>query len=224
MRIVKKALRKLVNQLGYNISRLPQPKDDMPVDGEAFTRLVEENTRKLKESQATMAHYGCGPCLYGKGWANIDIRHAPGEAAELRLVADLTSRHPFPSDYFRFAFAEDFISSLDQAESIVFLCEAYRCLRPGGVLRLSTPGLRGVLRDHFRSSDYEGASTGVGEAYARWRLKHFYCRESLAVVAAHIGFSRFDIVEYGKSEYPELCGLDYRRSQIGLNIYAELTK
>ncbi len=225
MRTIKKAVKAVVRGLGYDISRIDQDGRHQTSDGRDYLRLREENTRTLRELGVANAHYGSGGRLFGAGWVNVDMDPpCPEDPAGLQMSADLASRHPFPSDHFRFSFAEDFLEHLTQDESIIFLSEVFRCLRTGGVLRLSFPGLRGVLRRHYRSSDYDGASTGRDEAFTPWAHKHFYCEESLSIVARHIGFSEVELVQYGVSAHQELSNLDYRADQQDLNIYAELTK
>jgi predicted SAM-dependent methyltransferase len=183
-----------------------------------------EYTDMLKKLGITKIQYACGKHPLGEGWVNVDREKAYSDSAKLFMRVDLTRKHPFPSDYFTFAFTEDFIEHLTQDESIVFLSEAFRCLKKGGVLRISSPGLKGVLRKHFQSGDYEGAAKGQAEAYTGWEHKHFYLDESLAVVARHIGFSDVKAVPYGESAHEALRGLDYRDGQREINIYAELTK
>jgi predicted SAM-dependent methyltransferase len=192
-------------------------------------RLCEEYAKKLQDLKIDKAHYGSGSPpsgrVFGDGWVNIDLGGAAfADPTTAYVPVDLASKHPFPSGYFRFSFAEDFLEHLDQSQSMIFLSEAFRTLRQRGVLRLSFPGLRGVLRRHYRSSDYEGASVGQEEAYTMWGHKHFYCEESLLIVARHLGFSNVEYVEYGKSKYKDLADLDSRLDQRDLNIYAELTK
>ena len=97
-------------------------------------------------------------------------------------------------------------------------------LCPGGVLRLSFPGLEGVLPKHYPTSDYECAVVGRHEAYEMWAHLHFYSKEELSLVARHIGFREVEFVEYGVSQHEPLKGLDTRAHQIGLNTYVELTK
>ncbi len=189
-----------------------------------YLSLREEYSGILRKLNITRAHYGSGHHLFGNGWVNIDRKPTCKDATKLYMSADLASNHPFPSDHFWFSFAEDFLEHLTQDESLIFLSEAFRCLQTGGVLRLSFPGLKGVLRRHYRSSDYEGASVGREEAFTRWEHRHFYCEESLSVVARHLGFSDVEFVQYGISEHKELRNLDHRSDQRDLNIYAELTK
>lgn len=217
MEAIKKSVKAVLRRLGYEISRIDHGRKSCD-----YVSLREEYSRTLLRLDVRKAHYGCADHLFEDGWVNIDLN--PRDSTKLYMSADLVSRHPFPSDHFCFSFAEDFLEHFTQDESIIFLAEAFRCLKMGGVLRLSFPGLRGVLQRHYRSSDYDGASIGMEEAFTRWGHKHFYCEESLSIVAHHIGFSGVQFVEYGASAHEELKGLDYRIDQRDLNIYAELTK
>jgi len=174
--------------------------------------------------------YGCGQNIL-EGWLNVDAFktyyawHAVPDRVKAQIVdVELVQRHPFPDNSFRFAFAEDFLEHLDQAEALIFLSEAYRCLKSGGVLRLSFPGLSGVLTRHYRSTDFEGAHLGFVEAFQTWHHKHFFSAESLELVSKHLGFSGFSIQDFGQSIYPELRGLETRPDQVDLNLTVELTR
>jgi len=69
----------------------------------------------------------------------------------LYRALDLTSRQPFNDGSFKYGFCEDFLEHLTQAESITFLSECFRVLKPGGILRMSFPGLEGVLKTHYHA-------------------------------------------------------------------------
>jgi predicted SAM-dependent methyltransferase len=165
-------------------------------------------------------HYGCGHNLI-EGWLNIDLHES--SARSYRCV-NLLEKHPFAENTVGFGFSEDFLEHLSQAESIFFLSEVYRTLAPKGVVRLSFPGLEGVLAKHYSPVTEERVRQGEFEAYTFWGHVHFYSKEELILIARHIGFSRIDVVEFGISRYTELCKLDTRLGQIGLNTYVELTK
>jgi len=105
-----------------------------------------------------------------------------------------------------------------------FLGEVARTLAPGGVLRLSTPGLRGVLNTHYRGSTFEAAVKAGHEAFTTWGHHHFFCEESLELIAMHLGFRSIEFVEFGRSAHAELRGLETRPDQQGLNLYAEITR
>lgn len=174
--------------------------------------------------------YGCGMKVFD-GWLNADAfkaYYAWDQVAKLvkDQIADveLTGRHPFPDNSFRVGYAEDFLEHLDQAESLLFLTEVYRTFQKGGVLRLSFPGLKGVLYRHFKVTNYDVASKGVHDAYTLWTHKHFYCYESINLVARHLGFSACVEVPYGVSSHPELHNLETRPDQADLNLVVELTK
>jgi len=165
-------------------------------------------------------NYGCGHHLI-EGWLNVDWY---ASASRNYLRVNLLEKHPFSEGAVRFGFSEDFLEHLTQAESIFFLSEVHRTLAPDGVVRLSFPGLEGVLAKHYSPPTEERVRQGEFEAYSFWDHLHFYSRQELILVAQHIGFSRIEFAEYGKSRYAELCELDTRNHQIGLNTYVELTK
>jgi predicted SAM-dependent methyltransferase len=162
-------------------------------------------------------HYGCGR-NYLPGWLNVDII---ARGPENYMYVDLASRHPFPANSFEFGFSEDFIEHIDQASSILFLEEVHRTFRKGGVLRLTFPCLEAVLKKHFSSISYDDFQKGKKEAYEAFGHVHFYSRDSLALVAEHIGFA-MEIVEGNKSRYSQLEGINARLDFV--NLHVELTK
>jgi predicted SAM-dependent methyltransferase len=178
-------------------------------------------------------HYACGRNIL-PGWLNVDgfdksFPNGAADAALPRLASrivqmDLAEKHPFPSGVFRFGYSEDFLEHLTQAQSLLFLTECFRTFAEDGILRLSFPGLRGVLRRHFRGTDHASAAVGVHEAFTAWNHEHFYSEESLRLVAEHIGFSKVRFCQMYVSEHPELRNLETRPSQRDLNIIVELTK
>lgn len=165
-------------------------------------------------------HYGCGGNIMD-GWLNVDLHEL--DASNYRRI-NLIEKHPFPDNTFLFAYAEDVIEHLSQAESIFFLAEIYRTLATDGVARLSFPGLEGVLRRHYSPLSEKRVREAEFEAYSFWDHIHFYSQEEIRLVAIHLGFRQVEFHEYAKSSHPELCGLDTRIEQKDLNIIVELTK
>ena len=135
-------------------------------------------------SRVTGVNYGCGGNLLD-GWLNVDL--FPNDAPNYRMI-NLLEKHPFPDKAFRYGFSEDVLEHLNQAESIFFLSEIYRTLAAGGILRLSFPGLEGVLERHYTPVSEASIRRGEFEAYSFWDHVHFYSRDELALVAKHIGF------------------------------------
>lgn len=163
------------------------------------------------------------------GWLNVDLAdeavvHSVAQVDAVYRQVNLTQPHPFCDNTFEYGYSEDFLEHLEQDEAILFLCEAYRTFRPGGALRLSTPSLEGVLRRHYRGSDFGAAAVGQHEAYRMWGHLHFFCRDEMRLIAQHIGFSSVVFFEHGQSQCEALRGLDTREHQRDLNLYVELTK
>ncbi len=205
----KTLIKKIFNLLGYEIQK---------------KRILTKKSRidKIFISSTKKIHYGCGLTLLN-GWLNVDLFPAK-DKDHISISVDLIGPHPFPDNWFEFGFSEDFIEHLSQDESIIFLSEVYRTFKPGSVLRLSFPGLEGVLETHYRKQNYEGAFTFKKEAYAMWGHIHFYSKEELSLVCRHIGFREINPVEYGKSAFNALNDLDTRKGQIGVNTYVEIKK
>ena len=165
-------------------------------------------------------HYGCGANLK-TDWLNVDAF----ESTEKNyLFVDLLENHPFADKAFKFAYSEDVLEHFSQSESIFFLTEVFRTLADGGVLRLSFPGLEGVLARHYSPLSDERLKRGELEAYFFWEHIHFYSKKELELVSKHIGFKKIHFVNFGESEFEELVGCDTRLAQTDLNIIAELTK
>jgi predicted SAM-dependent methyltransferase/LPS sulfotransferase NodH len=217
-------LNRLGNFLGRDLSGAKSESQQMEprglreivanVDGEEFEELPDR------------IHYGCGRNVRD-GWLNIDIvdesypyGSVPPELASRITRVDLRERHPYEDDTFRFAYSEDFLEHLSQADGIKFLCEVYRCLQPGGVFRLSCPDLIARARKQLVGADGEQFCAAE---YTRWHHKCLWTEETIRGVALQIGFQRCERMAYRKSTHPELL-LDTRPEQADENLVVELTK
>ncbi|QDT10860.1 methyltransferase domain-containing protein [Planctomycetes bacterium K23_9] len=203
---------------GYQLSR--RPRTLKLYKGDDFC----EQADGLKKIQ-----YACFKNLLSD-WVNVDmvskkkaLKGRPDDQY-VYFTVDLTQRHPFPSDRFEFAYGEDFLEHLTQADALIFLAEAFRTLAADGTLRLSFPGLEGVLRKHYQTADYETAVTARQIAYDDLGHFHFFSREELVTVAKHIGFRDVKYCQFGESDHPELSNRETRENQKEVNTYVELTK
>lgn len=203
-----------------------------PARKEGLVRLngsERASSAHLHEVFSDRIHYACGRNVLD-GWLNVDgydesfpCGEIPGDIAGRIFRLDLTGPHPFPSNAFRLGYSEDFVEHITQQEFIAFLCEAYRTFQPGGVLRLSSPGLEGALRRHLRGSDWQAADVLRDEAYERWWHKHFLCFDEVDAIARHIGWGEVRELPYGESSIADLRQ-DTRPSQADLNLVVELVK
>lgn len=202
--MIKNAIKRAALALGYEIRRAP-PSNKPP------ERVVRPSYDKI--------HYASYTKMI-PGWLNVDLQES---GPENYMKVNLVTKHPFPDDWFRFGFSEDFLEHISQFDAILFLIEAHRTLKPGGVLRVSSPDLRYVLRDGFPSHDFATLMDAKERHYDRNRHIEFFTRESLTTVAEHIGYS-VEFVPLGESRHPELRGIDTRVAQAEINLIAELTK
>lgn len=179
-------------------------------------------------------NYACGSKPIS-GWVNVDIFDAsfrsywannPDRSVDLGSVFnfDLLAPHPFDDNTFSFAYAEDFVEHLDQRECILFLVEVLRTLKPRGILRIATPSLDGVMRQHFQRPDRNKAYLEAENAFTAWGHKHFFMHSTLKEMAYGLGFVGYREKKYGKSWHSRLKNLETRSAQIGLNLYAEMKK
>lgn len=181
--------------------------------------------------------YACGLNPFA-GWLNVDffddaliwnfnhIGGVPRNVAEGVYRLNLLERHPFPDNAFDYAFCEDFIEHVDQKSAILFLSEVLRTLRPGGTLRLTSPGLAQVMQHHFRLASFDQVIENQKAAYTQWGHLHFFTHDSLKTVALGLGFRKYKAREYHKSWHRQLRKLETRAEQAvyKINIYAGLTK
>ena len=224
--LMKKSILKGFDWLGYEI-RKKQPilAESTPPASEAGSKNAAIGLPLASENLSLnlrKIHYGCGLFLLDE-WLNVDL-YPKIDNDHISTRIDLLSPHPFPDNWFEFGFAEAFLEHLSQADSLIFLSEVYRTLKPGGVLRLSFPCLEGVLRRRYQERNYQGALSVKEKAYMKWGHIHFYSNEELTTVCRQIGFTEVEFVEYGKSKHGPLNALEFRQKKTDLYTYVEITK
>jgi SAM-dependent methyltransferase len=182
-------------------------------------------------------HPGSG-VRFRKGWLNTDILclwdkhdHAT-EHARISHVADREGEtyyylqhdspqpYPCPDGTFEWGFSEHFLEHLTPSDAIGWLVEMRRVLRPGGLMRISTPNLETYMRGYL---DPEGrffaehrkrleqmhaigpkAPTTrawmVNQIFFKWGHRWVYDFEEIRDVAVRAGFPADQVVEYGFQE------------------------
>ncbi|MGH8488241.1 MAG: class I SAM-dependent methyltransferase [Gammaproteobacteria bacterium] len=158
-------------------------------------------------------HLGCGSNVLA-GWSNIDL------AGSRNVVSHNLSRPlPVRSDSIEFIYSEHFIEhiSLDRARRL--LAECLRVLRPGGIIRLSTPDLRKLIASYqagsvsaFRDVGWNPATPCqmVNEGMRLWGHAFVYDADELEAVLRAAGFRQMQREGWRTSEHPELRSLECR--------------
>ncbi len=161
-------------------------------------------------------------------WINVDNLHEqfPNDGCPERLNMDAESNYvncdireglSFEEGYVDGVVASHFLEHLDIQESLSFLAECKRVLKPGGRLRLSVPCPKKI---HALSVAGDTKSWGeinphTDKTYLDWILffpehKQIVSADGMFCLLWHIGFTEYEIRELGETGMPGLADLDNR--------------
>ncbi len=170
----------------------------------------------LKKNRSTKLHVGCGKNRFA-GWINADI------APNAELIIFLQKRLPLKSGSLDRIYTEHVLEHASYQTGVLFLKEAYRILRKNGVIRIAMPDLDDLIDgyqtdwkrfDWVNWPDFAFLKTRaemINIAFRWWGHQHLYNKEELTRALTEAGFNRISFPEYGKSGFPDLCGLETRR-------------
>ncbi len=166
---------------------------------------------------------GCGANLLPR-WLNTDRgAHAAGAT-----YLDAARPFPLPAASFERVFCEHLIEHLDRETGAAMLAECARVLRPGGRIRVSTPDLAVIAklveeRDgddtaaryvHWCTEGFLPGADGdrpalvVNQLFHGWGHRFLYDEDTLAAALGAAGFGSASRHPYGRSDDPELHGVD----------------
>lgn len=162
---------------------------------------------------ASRAHLGCGPHLL-EGWANLDMG---GPRGVVRF--DLSRPLPFPTHGLDRVYTEHFVEHLHREQAEALFRECARTLRPGGVLRVSTPDLRVMVAAYLegRVSDWADMAWHpatpcdlINEGMRLWGHLYLWDEQQLTASLRACGFSQVRRVAWRQSEHDDLRDLESR--------------
>jgi predicted SAM-dependent methyltransferase len=151
------------------------------------------------------------------GWINADLLRDP-DGRCLRM--DATERWPFDDGAAEAINSEHVIEHLERADAPVFFAEAFRVLRPGGVIRTSTPDLRGIAEAYLgadpatlaahRAHGYEARNHAdlLNNYLQMHGHRHVYDFETLVLLLGDAGFEHVERAEFGESRHELLRAVD----------------
>lgn len=136
-------------------------------------RLGRRRAKRYALARDLRLHIGCGTNRK-PGWVNIDL----SEPCELQL--DLREDMPFEDEVAAMVYAEHFLEHLlHPVDSMHFLKECLRVLRPGGAIRIVVPDTEWPLRAYVNDDDEY-----FRLARERWHVKSG-CRTRLDHINYH---------------------------------------
>jgi predicted SAM-dependent methyltransferase len=174
--------------------------------------------RYLAGASEPALHVGAGPMRL-EGWLNTDLI-----AGDVQL--DVERRLPLPDASFAYAFGEHLIEHMPAATGERMIAELLRVLRPGGVLRLTTPDLKKIIAIYENRNpdvsreDYVTYLSGLtGKRYEQpcevlndylrlWGHRYVYDEADLTSRLVGAGFATVVRVEPGESRHERLRGVE----------------
>jgi predicted SAM-dependent methyltransferase len=103
----------------------------------------------LSENNGPKLQLGAGQNIL-PGWFNTD--YFPRENI---FFLDVTKTFPIPESSFNFIFTEHHIEHISYKNAVFMLKECYKILKPGGVIKITTPDLKTSLNNYLHN-DFEG--------------------------------------------------------------------
>ena len=167
----------------------------------------DEEWAKLKQVKLNLGSY----VDTIEGWDNIDILNLPGV-----IQHDLTKGIPYPQNSVDLIHCSHFIEHLTIEEGKELLREIYRVLKPGGMVRISTPDLDTLIGLYSKAQlytlckiqpeEYQKANTH-GERFSRIVFSGHKCIYTLPMLKAFLreaGFPMSRRVEHDESYSPAM--------------------
>ncbi len=172
----------------------------------------------LEATDEPRLQIGAGPLMI-PGWLNSDLISAD-------IFLDVGRPLPLPDASFAYVFGEHLIEHISEEKSARLFAELLRVLRPGGVLRLTTPDLRKIIAiyedrnpvvsraDYARFLDgetgkrHERACQILNDYLRLWGHRYVFDEEDLTAKLEQAGFTEVQRFEAGESRHAALQGLE----------------
>lgn len=108
-----------------------------------------------------LLNFAAGP-YPREGWINADT------VPSAHVYMDATKPLPIPDNCLDAVFSEHFLEHLDFKAGRRWMADCYRCLKPGGVLRVATPGIRQIYEMYAGSSPHVSVDMVMARHFSRF--------------------------------------------------------
>lgn len=188
--------------------------------------------RRMLRKPCQNIHLGCGSKIF-EGWTNIDM-NPKGD-----VTLDLREGLPFRDGSVQLIYSEHtFEHFYREHDGPFLLTECYRCLQPGGRIRITVPDgaafidyyvgrLDAATTEALRSTHarFHGTRMDVVNSGFRWKHQHFYMydEETLRQLLEEVGFVEVQRQEFRQSYLDQLGRLDSEQRRVG-TLYMDARK
>jgi predicted SAM-dependent methyltransferase len=155
------------------------------------------------------------------GWLNSDLE----PASKNHVFIDATKPFPLSDSSLDFVFSEHFIEHIEQHDGERCMKEIYRCLKPGGVMRVATPNLIKYIHlfrenltsresDHLLSFQEKFHLSRISPCIAlnhliyNWGHRFLYDDFELIKLMHSAGFTEIQRASVGKSLHTQLENIE----------------
>ena len=159
-------------------------------------------------------HLACGTNIL-ENWVNLDLE--PLHKSVIRH--DLTRPLPFPQNIADVIYSEHFIEHIPKDAAYVFIKECFDKLKPGAIIRLSTPNLERITRQYAYGKTDAWANVGwlpeskcdlVNEGLKLWGHHYVYDWHELEKMLRITGFINIKREKWGASNCAALVNIECR--------------
>lgn len=204
-----------------------------------FAAWLRRHRRLGPSEQPLLLNLGAGLTV-APGWTNVDAslnallarsplplvraayrfsgaRHWYAEEDYCRILRESRFVHhnlrygiPFTDDSAEAIYSSHLLEHLDKSAGVALIDEAFRVLRPGGVIRLVVPDMDFVLSLWERGSKEEALEYFFTPPSTLGQHKYMYDSNLLSGLLESAGFVEARICQPGEGEVPDLELLDLR--------------
>lgn len=198
---------------------------------------------KYKQAQAFSGlHIGCGR-FYLPDWLNTDLLKISNNP-KIDFPLDISNQLSLPDNFFDVIYGSEVIEHIELAEARSFFRDSHRILKPGGIMRLTTPNITEICRiflglrndinvEDFKTvwleekyTDYKypgefSKEIWINSMFQAWGHKHLWTFESLLDELGKAGFVEIEVrnPQQTKSNKPQLNNLETRYSNSSAPIF-----
>jgi predicted SAM-dependent methyltransferase len=145
-------------------------------------------------------------------------------------IHDLKKRLPYSDSTIDYAYTSHFLEHLALSDAERLICEVFRVLKPGGIIRIVVPDLAIGARQYLEAIESDSRNGKAAQDFLNWmqlsrpgvRDPHLwmYDAPSLTAMLNESGFTNVVTCEYRKGRVPD-CEILDNRPEDSLHLEAE---